>query len=165
MGKKKEKKVIRVKLLGKSRMPIKFKKGDWIDLCSACDVELKQFESANIPLGICMQLPKGYEALIVPRSSTFSKYGIIQTNGAGVIDESFCGDNDQWFVPVVSLKEGTTTIPEGARICQFRILKKMGKNVEFERVEYLSNSSRGSCGSTGETMDDLIEYVHKDTEV
>ena len=159
---KKDKKVIKIKLLGDTQMPIKLKKGDWIDLCAACDVELRQFESTNIPLGVCMQLPEGYEAIVAPRSSTFKKYGIIQTNGVGVIDESFCGEEDQWFMPVVSLREGSTFIPKGTRICQFRIIKKMGKRVKLERAETLTCLSRGSCGSTGENMDDITKQMTED---
>lgn len=74
-------------------------KSDWIDLRAAEDVDLKQGEFKLIPLGVAMQLPKGYEAHIVPRSSTFKNFGIIQTNHQGVVDCSYCGDNDQWFMP------------------------------------------------------------------
>ena len=75
-------------------------KSDWIDLRAAEDVSLKKGEFALIPLGIAMELPQGYEAHVVPRSSTFKNFGVIQTNHMGVIDESYCGDNDQWFMPV-----------------------------------------------------------------
>jgi dUTP pyrophosphatase len=120
--------------------------GDWIDLRAAEDVEMKQWEFKLIPLGIAMQLPPGYEANIVPRSSTFKKFGIIQTNSYGVIDESYCGDNDQWFFPAFAVHD--TIISKGNRICQFRINKKMPE-VEFIEVEVLGNVDRGGHGSTG----------------
>lgn len=159
---KKNKKVIKIKLLGDTEMPVKFKNGDWIDLCAAEDITLNQFDSANIPLGVCMKLPDGYEALVAPRSSTFKHFGIIQTNGVGVIDETFCGEEDQWFMPVVSLRKETVTIPKGTRICQFRILKKMGGKVKLEEVFSLTDASRGSCGSTGLTMSDLSRQMTED---
>lgn len=99
-----------------------------------------------IPLGIAMQLPDGYEALIVPRSSTFKNWGIIQTNSMGVIDETYCGDNDQWFFPALAMRE--TEIHKGDRICQFRIIKHQ-PDVDFNIVEILNNEDRGGHGSTG----------------
>jgi dUTP pyrophosphatase len=120
--------------------------GDWIDLRAAEDVELKQFEYKLIPLGLAMQLPPGYEANAVPRSSTYKNFGIIQTNHYGVIDESYCGDNDQWHFPALALRD--TVIKKGDRICQFRINKKMPE-VEFIEVEMLGNLDRGGIGSTG----------------
>jgi len=124
----------------------KIEKGDWIDLRSAIDVELKAGEFKLIPLGIAIELPKGYEAHIVPRSSTFKNFGIIQTNHMGVIDESYCGDNDQWFFPAYALRD--TKINKNDRICQFRIIKKM-PNIEIEEVSSLGNIDRGGHGSTG----------------
>jgi dUTP pyrophosphatase len=120
--------------------------GDWIDLRAAEDVELKQFEYKLIPLGVAMQLPPGYEANVVPRSSTYKNFGIIQTNHYGVIDESYCGDNDQWHFPALALRD--TVIKKGDRIAQFRINKKMPE-VEFIEVEMLGNHDRGGIGSTG----------------
>ena len=96
-------------------------KSDWIDLRAAADVELKAGEFKLIPLGVAMELPAGYEAHIVPRSSTFKNFGIIQTNHMGVVDESYCGDNDQWFFPAYALRD--TRIQTGDRICQFRIME------------------------------------------
>ena len=96
-------------------------KSDWIDLRAAEDVVLKAGEYKLIPLGIAMKLPKGYEAHVVPRSSTFKNFGVIQTNHYGVIDESYCGDNDQWFVPVMAMRD--TEIHVNDRICQFRIME------------------------------------------
>ena len=94
---------------------------DWIDLRAAEDVSLKKGEFALIPLGIAMELPQGYEAHVVPRSSTFKNFGVIQTNHMGVIDESYCGDNDQWFMPVLAIRD--TEIHVNDRICQFRIME------------------------------------------
>lgn len=120
--------------------------GDWIDLRAAEDVVLKAGEFKLIPLGVAMQLPKGYEGHVVPRSSTFKKWGIIQTNHQAVIDESYCGDQDQWFYPAYALRD--TVIHANDRICQFRIMKKQPV-VEFEEVEELGNENRGGIGSTG----------------
>ena len=96
-------------------------KSDWIDLRAAQDVELKAGEFKLIPLGVAMQLPKGYEAHVVPRSSTFKNYGILQVNSMGVIDETYSGDKDQWFMPVYATRD--TVIKTNERICQFRIFK------------------------------------------
>lgn len=120
--------------------------GDWIDLRSAIDIELKKDEFKLIPLGVAMQLPKGYEAHVVPRSSTFKNFGIIQTNHQGVIDESYCGDEDYWFFPAYALRD--TIIEKNSRICQFRIIKKMSKII-FQEVKKLNNKNRGGHGSTG----------------
>ena len=121
-------------------------KSDWIDLRAAEDVTLKAGEFKLIPLGVAMQLPKGYEAHIVPRSSTFKNFGIIQTNHQGVIDCSYCGDNDQWFMPAYALRD--TVIHKNDRICQFRIEKNQPKLV-FDEVKELSGTNRGGIGSTG----------------
>ena len=121
-------------------------KSDWIDLRAAKDVELKAGEFALIPLGIAMQLPKGYEAHVLPRSSTFKNFGIIQTNSMGIIDNSYCGDEDYWRLPVLAIRD--TKINKGDRICQFRIMEKM-KDIEIEIVEHLGNKNRGGFGSTG----------------
>lgn len=124
----------------------KIEKGDWIDLRSATTIELKKGEFKLIPLGIAMQLPNGYEAHIVPRSSTYKNFGVIQTNHQGVVDASYCGDNDQWFFPAYALKD--TVINVNDRICQFRIVEKQPA-ISFEEVECLGNEDRGGCGSTG----------------
>lgn len=124
----------------------KIDKGDWIDLRAATTVELKAGEFKLIPLGIAMQLPEGYEAHVVPRSSTFKNFGIIQTNHHGVIDNSYCGDNDQWFFPAYALRD--TVINVNDRICQFRIMEKQPV-LTFEEVEVLGNADRGGHGSTG----------------
>lgn len=124
----------------------KIEKGDWIDLRAAETVTLEAGDFKIISLGVSMKLPDGYEAYVVPRSSTYKKWGIIQTNSMGIIDNSYSGDNDIWGMPVVALQD--TTINEGDRICQFRIMKKMDE-VEFEEVEKLDGSDRGGFGSTG----------------
>ena len=120
--------------------------GDWIDLRAAEDIVMKQFDFKLVHLGIAMQLPEGYEANIVPRSSTYKNFGILQTNSFAVIDESYCGDNDWWRYPIVALKD--TEIKKGDRICQFRINKKMPE-VELIKVEILGNKDRNGLGSTG----------------
>ncbi|WP_019241468.1 MULTISPECIES: dUTP diphosphatase [Bacillus] len=120
--------------------------GDWIDLRAAATVELKQFDFHLIPLGVGMKLPAGYEANVVPRSSTFKNFGILQTNSYAVIDESYCGNDDQWFFPALAMRD--TVIQKGDRICQFRINKKM-ETVEILEVEELDRVSRGGLGSTG----------------
>ena len=121
-------------------------KSDWFDLRAAEDVTLKAGEFKLIPLGVAMQLPDGYEAHMVPRSSTFKHFGIIQTNHCGVIDNSYCGDNDQWFMPAYALKD--TEIKVNERICQFRIVEKQPM-VQFVETETLGNPDRGGIGSTG----------------
>ena len=121
-------------------------KSDWIDLHAAEEVTLKAGEFRLIPLGVAMALPEGYEAHIVPRSSTFKNYGILQTNSMGVVDCSYCGDNDQWRMPVYATRD--VTIEKSARICQFRIMKAQPPLV-FTRVERLEGPDRGGFGSTG----------------
>ena len=124
----------------------KIDKGDWIDLRSAETIELRAGEFKLIPLGVAMELPKGYEAHIVPRSSTYKNFGIIQTNHQAVIDESYCGDNDQWFYPVYALRD--TIINVNDRICQFRIMKKQPV-ITFVETPFLSSIDRSGIGSTG----------------
>ncbi len=121
-------------------------KSDWIDLRAAKEMELKAGQYAMIPLGVAMKLPEGYEAHIVPRSSTYKNYGLIQTNHMGVVDESYCGDNDQWHMPVYALRD--TVVHVNDRICQFRIMEHQPKIV-FEEVEALDAPDRGGFGSTG----------------
>ena len=121
-------------------------KSDWIDLRAAKDVELKAREFKLIPLGIAMKLPKGYEAHVVPRSSTFKNFGIIQVNSMGVIDGTYCGDNDQWHFPAYALRD--TKISINDRICQFRIMENQ-PNLEFEEVAKLDEKDRGGFGTTG----------------
>lgn len=121
-------------------------KSDWIDMRAAEDVVLKAGEFRLIPLGVAMELPQGYEAHVVPRSSTYKNFGIIQTNHMGIIDETYCGDNDQWFFPAYALRD--TEIHAGDRICQFRIMEHQPPIV-FDEVESLGHEDRGGHGSTG----------------
>jgi len=121
-------------------------KSDWIDLRAAQEVTLKAGEFRLIPLGVAIALPEGYEAHIAPRSSTFKNYGILQTNSVGVVDCSYCGDNDQWHMPVYATRD--VTIEKGARICQFRIMKNQPPLL-FTRVDHLDAPDRGGFGSTG----------------
>lgn len=121
-------------------------KSDWVDLRSAEDVTLKKGESCLISLGISIQLPAGYEAVVVPRSSTYKNFGIIQANHMGVIDEAYCGENDIWMMPVIAVRD--THIRINDRICQFRIQEHQPK-IRFEEVGNLANPSRGGFGSTG----------------
>lgn len=120
--------------------------GDWIDLRSAETVELKKGEYALICLGVGMILPAGYEAHVLPRSSTPSKFGIIMANSMGIIDNSYSGDADEWKFPAVAIRD--TVIHKNDRICQFRIVKNQ-PGITFEVVDHLRENSRGGIGSTG----------------
>lgn len=121
-------------------------KSDWIDLRAAEDVELKAGDFKLISLGVSMELPKGYEAHIVPRSSTFKTWGIIQTNSMGIVDESYRGDSDIWKMPVYVTRD--TVIHKNDRICQFRIIEHQ-PTIEFDEVKHLDGDERGGFGSTG----------------
>lgn len=168
---------IKVKVHNEDCFPQVIGKGDWIDLKSTMFCNLKSpkitltgeakegkagevsFDTRLISLGVSIKLPKGFEAVVVPRSSTFKTYGILQTNSFGVIDNSYCGDTDEWKFPVIATKR--TTINVGDRICQFRIqlsqkaslwnklLWLLSSGIELERVEKLDSLSRGGFGSTG----------------
>lgn len=175
-----------IKILEKTQgcLPEIINVGDWIDLCTAEDITLrvphakmlhkkKNTEENNterfrdvvftytlIDLGVAMQLPEGFEAILAPRSSTFKKYGILQTNGIGIIDESYCGDEDIWKMPVLATRN--ITLPKGTRIAQFRIqlsqkatVKQklkwlLSKGIKLKPVTSLSNKVRGGFGSTGD---------------
>ena len=121
-------------------------KSDWIDLRAAEEVSLKAGELKLIPLGVAMELPEGYEAWIVPRSSTLKNFGILQANSVGIVDESYSGDGDQWFFPAYAVRD--TVIHTNDRICQFRILKHQPQ-VCFREAERLDHEDRGGFGSTG----------------
>ena len=121
-------------------------KSDWIDLRAAEEVTLKKGEFRMIHLGVAMQLPKGYEAHIVPRSSTFKNFGIIQVNHMGVVDETYAGPNDWWRMPVLAVRD--TQIHKNDRICQFRIMEHQPQ-IRFEEFEQLEAPDRGGFGSTG----------------
>ena len=122
-------------------------KSDWIDMRASEEVELRAGEFKLIPLGVAMQIPAGYEAHLVPRSSTFKTWGIIQTNSMGVIDGSYCGDNDRWRMTVYATRD--TVIHVNDRIAQFRIIKNQ-PTICFEEVAHLENKDRGGFGSTGQ---------------
>ncbi len=119
---------------------------DWIDLRVSEDVEFHQGDFKLIPFGIAMELPQGYEAHVVPRSSTFKTWGLLQTNSMGVIDGSYCGDGDMWMMPVYATRD--TVLHKGDRVAQFRIMRNQSA-IEFVEVEHLGGSDRGGFGSTG----------------
>ena len=121
-------------------------KSDWIDLRSAEDVTLEAGEFHLINLGVSVQLPEGYEMIIAPRSSTYKNFGLIQTNSIGVVDESYCGDNDILRMPVKADRH--TEIHVNDRVCQFRIMKHQ-PTIVFEEVEHLEGQDRGGFGTTG----------------
>ena len=121
-------------------------KSDWIDLRASEEVEMKAGEFKLIPLGVAMELPKGYEAHIMPRSSTYKNFGIIQANSCGIVDGSYCGDNDMWRQPAIAMRD--TVIHVNDRIAQFRIVENQPQ-IHFEEVESLGNQDRGGFGSTG----------------
>ena len=121
-------------------------KSDWIDLRASEDVILKAGDFALIPLGVAMELPQGYEAHIVPRSSTYKNFGVIQANHCGIVDGSYCGDNDMWRMPVIAMRD--TEIHVNDRICQFRIMEHQPELV-FEETEVLTGKDRGGFGTTG----------------
>lgn len=133
-------------------------KGDWCDLYTAEDIILDDlFQFKLVSLGVSMKLPEGYEADVVPRSSTYKNWNIIQTNHFGVIDESYCGEGDVWKMPLLFIpnsehafyeKSNPTTIPKHTRLCQFRINKKQPK-LNFIEVDSLENESRGGFGTSG----------------
>lgn len=173
---------IKVRKINSSvKLPEIIKKGDWIDLRTSDNVTLGApqagvlkshtvngkterhrdvaFDWTLIPLGVAMKLPEGFEAVVVPRSSTFKKYGVIQANSVGVIDSSYCGNWDEWRFPVISLTD--TVIPKSTRVCQFRIQLSqkatlwqkikwlLSSGVELIEVQSLSGDNRGGFGSTG----------------
>lgn len=123
------------------------KQGDMIDLRCAEDTHMKSGEFKLIPLGIAMKLPDGYKAQVYPRSSTYKKHGVIQANSVGIIDNSYCGDNDEWMFPAIAMRD--TFIPKNTRICQFEITR-IQPEIELIEVETLGALDRGGFGSTGE---------------
>lgn len=142
--------MVQIKVFDEACRPEAIENGDWIDLKAMEDVFLGMGEFRLIPLGVAMKLPAGYEAHIAPRSSTFKNYGIIMTNSVGVVDNSYCGPNDMWKMPVLKLGAGLKgpLIKKGERICQFRIIKKQPKIV-FEDSTLEDQKDRGGFGSTG----------------
>ena len=124
----------------------KYDNGDWIDLRAAEDVEMKAGEFRLISLGVSMKLPEGYEAHVVPRSSTYRHWGIIQANHEGIIDNSYCGETDIWKFPALAIRD--TVIYKNERICQFRIDKKQ-PDFDFDVVDHMEDENRGGFGSSG----------------
>ncbi|MCD7885584.1 MAG: deoxyuridine 5'-triphosphate nucleotidohydrolase [Lachnospiraceae bacterium] len=139
---------IRIQYLNDKIKPLEYidGKSDWIDLRAAEDISMKKGEFRLIPLGVAMQLPAGYEAHIVPRSSTFKNFGIIQTNHMGIIDETYAGPNDWWYMPALAIRD--TEIHANDRVCQFRIMKHQPQ-LTFRTVDTLNAPDRGGLGSTG----------------
>ena len=121
-------------------------KSDWIDLRAAKRYELNKGDWQLIDLGVSIALPEGYEAHVVPRSSTYRTWGLLQTNSCGVIDNTYCGDDDVWMVPMLATRD--TVVEVGDRICQFRIMKNQPV-IEFEETARLDGISRGGFGTTG----------------
>ena len=139
---------IKIKYFDKDIEKLKYidGKSDWIDLRASEDVEFKKGEFKLIPLGVAMELPNGYEAHVVPRSSTFKNFGLIMTNSEGIIDNTYCGDNDMWKFPAIAMRD--TIVHKNDRICQFRIMRNQPEII-FKEVEHLEGKERGSFGSTG----------------
>lgn len=140
--------------------PFEYEKGDLIDLKAAKDIVLKKGQYEQIPLGVCIQLPKGFKANVYPRSSTFKKYKVIQTNSVGQIDCTYCGPNDEWKFPVYATEH--IEIKKGTRICQFEIVPSMkatilqkikwlfSNKIELIKVKNLNNKNRNGFGSSGD---------------
>ena len=121
--------------------------GDAIDVRAAKDISLKFMQHTKIPLGFSCEIPEGYIALLMPRSSTFNRYGIMQCNSIGLIDNSYCGNADEWAMPVIAMRNDVF-IQKNDRIGQFLIIPKM-PTIQFETVDDLENENRGGFGSTG----------------
>ena len=126
----------------------KTERGDWIDMYTYTDTFIPKNHFIILDLGVAIELPKGYEGILVPRSSTFKRWGLIQANSIGIFDETFCGNDDIWGMPVVALREDVF-IPKDTRLCQFRILKHQPA-IRFVEVEDLGNENRGGWGSSGQ---------------
>ena len=137
---------IRIKYMRGVQKVERFNVGDWIDLRAAEDIVMQAGEFKLIPLGVAMELPEGYEALVAPRSSTFKKMQILLANSIGIIDESYKGDNDEWHFPAYAVKD--TFIRKNERICQFRIIQHQPL-IHLMEVDHLGNADRGGIGSTG----------------
>ena len=124
----------------------KIAEGDLIDLRAAETVDIKAGEAKKVRLGVGMKLPEGYHAEVYPRSSLFKNFHVLLTNSVGVIDNCYCGDNDEWCAMLYATEN--TSIWENSKILQFRIVKNM-ESLEFEEVEHLDSKSRGGYGTTG----------------
>lgn len=150
---------IRIKYFEDAKRLEKIAKGNWIDVYANKDVFIPLNERAMIPLGFALELPQGWEGHLAPRSSTFKTWGVIQTNGVGVVDDTYIGDNDQWHLPVFCLQAKNekiidgkivkgSLIKKGDKVAQFRIMEVMPE-IQLEEVESFGNSDRGGFGSTG----------------
>ena len=139
-------KTIKIKYLSDIEKMKPIKNGNWIDLRSSETIEMKAGEWRLIALGIAIKLPYGYEAHIVPRSSTFKNFGLIQANHFGIVDNSYSSNEDQWYFSAYATRD--TRIEKNDRICQFRI-QEIQPEIEFKEVEYLTGEDRGGFGSTG----------------
>ena len=139
-------KTIKIKYLRGVQKIERFNTGDWIDLRCAVDVTMKAGEFKMIPLGVAMELPEGFEALVAPRSSTCKKLGIMLANSIGIIDESYKGDGDEWHFLAYAFRD--TQIRKNERICQFRIIEHQPM-IHLMEVDRLGNPDRGGIGSTG----------------
>lgn len=146
---------LKIKYFNNAKKLEKISKGNWIDVYANEDVFILKNHSKTIPLGFALELPKGWEGHLAPRSSTFKTWGIIQTNSVGVVDDTYIGDNDEWSMPVYCLEAKKysdsafgTWIRKGDKIGQFRIMEVM-PDIEFEEVEELNNPNRGGFGTTG----------------
>ena len=146
---------LKIKYFNNAKKLEKISKGNLIDVYANEDVFVLKNHSKTIPLGFALELPKGWEGHLAPRSSTFKTWGIIQTNSVGVVDDTYIGDNDEWSMPVYCLEAKKysngafgTWIRKGDKIGQFRIMEVM-PDIEFEEVEELNNPNRGGFGTTG----------------
>ena len=126
--------------------PLPERHGEWYDLATAEDVYLQAGEYQRISLGVAMEMPPGYYAVMAPRSSTFERWGVIQANSIGIYEQAYCGDGDIWAFPALAMRE--TKIPKGTRICQFTLVPKRFP-IKFIPVEAMGNPDRGGFGSTG----------------
>jgi len=143
-----EKNILIKKVKEGANIPSKIEQGDWIDIKLPEDVTLEPGEFKKIELGLAMQIPYGYEAQLVMRSSTYERYQLLQTNAIGIIDETYNGNEDEWLLPVLYMGDEEITIEAGTRLCQFRIVRNQPK-VNFLETKDLENESRGGFGSTG----------------
>ncbi len=126
--------------------PLPERHGEWVDLSTAEEAHMRKGEVCMIDLGVSMQLPDGYYAIMAPRSSTCKRWGLLQANSIGIFESDFCGDGDIWKFPAYAIRD--TDVPKGARICQFQVLKK-APGITFQPVDSLGNTNRGGWGSTG----------------
>lgn len=150
---------VKVRVMKQGRLPELIDKGEWVDLCVAEETKIKAYDWTYVPLGVAMQLPAGYEAYIAPRSSTWKNFGIISCNSLGIIDNCYCGNNDEWKFPALAFRD--TELHAGQRVCQFRITLSQKatmwqkikwlftSGIEFEQVDVLLSGDRGGFGSTG----------------